>query len=149
MSKSTCELLSELAEARERERKARIHCVWCEGVGWTNDTSYDRTGIETKCVPCHGTGLPKDVVDQMIAVAFAGHVKPAPSTIEDWRPMGSAPKDGTLIDVRRAEDGLVYLKCKWHKDWQGREGFYYYEQSCDRALAADFGQTLDGWRLSK
>lgn len=71
------ELRYELRRAEEREAKAKIECTSCDGKGWVNDTTYDRSGNYVRCRVCYGTGLPSQDVEHIIAAALKEYLKPS------------------------------------------------------------------------
>ena len=57
MADSVFDLKRRLAIAEKREADlAATHCLGCNGAGWFDDTTYDRTGAWSKCSKCYGTG---------------------------------------------------------------------------------------------
>lgn len=77
--RSIPEIEAELAAAKERERLASERCIACHGKGWICDTTYDRTGQDVQCDRCHGSGLPRDKVQEIIRSAFARYRADAPA----------------------------------------------------------------------
>ena len=77
---TVAELERKLGVARKREARAAAQCSECDGAGWISDTTYDRTGVPCRCGRCHGSGLPKGRVDDLITEAMAGFVKPCPAS---------------------------------------------------------------------
>ncbi|GAA4218738.1 hypothetical protein GGQ68_002538 [Sagittula marina] len=76
---SVADLERRLAAAKKREADAAAsHCLKCNGAGWFEDTTYDRTGAWAKCGHCHGTGWPIGRVRRVFDAAFAKHVQPKP-----------------------------------------------------------------------
>lgn len=81
--KTAAELRVELAQAEAQEAKAKVICIHCDGAGWFEDTTYDRSGdTYAKCSHCRGTGLPEPDVKAIIAAALAPHMKPRPASAE-------------------------------------------------------------------
>ena len=68
---SASQLRIKLREAEKRERRAKEVCMGCDGKGYICDTTYDRTGVDTPCGRCHGSGLPAERVEKIISDAFA------------------------------------------------------------------------------
>jgi DnaJ-class molecular chaperone len=71
MTPAIRELEDQIRRLKVIEAKAQIQCATCDGQGHFLDTTYDRTGAETQCQKCFGTGLPADRVRQIINDAFA------------------------------------------------------------------------------
>lgn len=82
MQDSVTDLKVRLAAAEKREADAAApYCLKCEGAGWWEDTTYDRTGSWVKCGDCHGTGWPKGRVRMVLDTAFGKHVRSRPGSV--------------------------------------------------------------------
>lgn len=80
MGDSVRDLEQRLAAAKKREADlAATHCLKCNGAGWWEDTTYDRTGAWVKCRTCEGTGWPLGRVLAAYDAAFAKHVQSKPT----------------------------------------------------------------------
>lgn len=73
------ELERDLKRAKEAEWLAKTLCTSCGGKGWFSDTTYDQCGVDTVCDRCHGTGLPKQNIDAIIANALKPFRKSKPA----------------------------------------------------------------------
>lgn len=73
--KSVAELEKELAEAKRREKLEKEHCPACQDKGWICDSTYDRCGVDVSCDACHGSGLSRSKVAEIIRNAFAPYRK--------------------------------------------------------------------------
>ena len=70
-------LETELKRLRAKEAIALKRCPHCDGEGSFLDTTYDRSGAETRCSHCYGTGLPQKRVRQIIDDAFSPYRRKA------------------------------------------------------------------------
>lgn len=76
---SVWDLERRLAIAKKREADmASMVCLRCDGAGWLNDTTYNRTGETFVCATCYGTGWPIGRVRQAIDQAFSKNIRPKP-----------------------------------------------------------------------
>jgi len=52
------------------------HCTCCNGLGWFEDSTYDRCGTIVKCGKCKGTGLSTLEIQAIIDAALKSLVLP-------------------------------------------------------------------------
>lgn len=69
------DLKRRLKIAEKKAADKLLRCAECDGIGYYNDTTYDRTGDKTRCYKCYGTGLPEKTIQKILDDAFAPYRK--------------------------------------------------------------------------